>query len=249
VLAVVGGALVALAPPAASGGDAAATIVKVVKGNAPPGATFTVGYSCTGVNGETGNVSFDENGNATGVNNFSQGNSATCTFAENATGQADNVAFTCETASSEVVCDAGGDSFVYTQASASTSPVTITVINAYSNVFDPLVVAPASGAKPGEVVTVSGTGCTKDLFGGSAGAGGAVEVSVGFPTPLVLNTTAAGTTGAWSVQFSVPANATGNYTIGAECGDPLPYVPVTLNVVGTTAAAPVAVIAAPTTTG
>ena len=249
MVAVLGGALVAVAPPAAAGGDVVVTIVKIVKGEAPASTTFTVDYSCTGLNGATGSVSFDETGVPTPPNNFSQGSSSTCTFSESSTGSADNVAFTCDSGSAEVVCAAGGDSFVYTQASATTVTATITVTNAYSNVFDPLVVAPASGAKPGDVVTVSGAGCTKDLFGGSAGTGGSVQVTVSFPTPLVLNTTAAGTTGAWSVQLNVPNDANGEYTVNAECGDPVPYAPATLSISGTSSQAPTAVVATPTTTG
>jgi hypothetical protein len=95
---------------------------------------------------------------------------------------------------------------------------------------------------------VSGTRCTKDLFGGSVGTGGSVEVTVSFTPPVVVSTTAAGTTGDWSVQFTVPADANGSYTISAVCGDPVPYAPLTLAVAGT-APAPTAVVATPTSTG
>lgn len=247
ITALFGAVFAVFAPPAAAGGDVVVTVNKVVMGTPPSGATFTVDYDCTG--GISGSLDYDEAGAPVGSNSFGHGLSMSCTLSESATGAADNVAFTCDSATAEVVCGAGGDSFVYTQASAMTVGVTITVTNAYANVFDPLTIDPASSAAvPGQQVTVSGTHCTKDLFGGSVGTGGTVEVTASFTPPVIVNTTAAGTTGDWSVQFTDPAHANGSYTISASCGDPVPYAPLALSVAGT-AAPPTAVVAAPTTTG
>jgi hypothetical protein len=244
---MVGAVFVVFAPPAAAGGDVVVTVNKVVMGTPPSGATFTVDYDCT--TGVSGSLDFDESGAPVGSNSFGDDITMTCTLSESATGGADNVAFTCDSATAEVVCGPGGDSFVYTPASAMTVGVTITVTNAYANVFDALTIDPAAGAAvPGQQITVSGTRCTKDLFGGSIGTGGTVEVTVSFTPPVIVSTTAAGTSGDWSVQFTVPADANGSYTISAICGDPVPYAPLTLAVAGT-AAAPTAVVAAPTSTG
>ena len=74
-------------------------------------------------------------------------------------------------------------------------------------------VTPSTGATPGQQITVSGSTCTKDLFGGDIATGGSVDVTANFVPPVTVHTTAAGTTGDWSVQLTVPADANGTYTI------------------------------------
>ena len=113
--------------------------------------------------------------------------------------------------------------------------VTFTVTNAYPSALSPLTVSP-SPATPGQRVTVSGSACTQALFGGPAATGGTVQVTVGFPTPVVLSTTAAGTSGAWSVQVTVPTGTNGPYSVNATCSDPVSYAAATLTVAS--AAAP-----------
>jgi hypothetical protein len=122
-------------------------------------------------------------------------------------------------------------------------------------------VTPASGP-PGTVITISGTGCTSDIF--DLGAGSAdVTVTVEFvPTPVTVEITSDVGTGAWSVQVTVPADAQpGAVAVNATCQESLgegsagdvgpaqvtvPY-PASSFTVTTGAAAPVE--AAPTTTG
>ena len=91
-------------------------------------------------------------------------------------------------------------------------------------------------ATPGQPVTVSGTSCTKAVFGGSAGTGGTIQVTIGFSPPLVLPATAAGTTGAWSVHVTVPPGTpAGVYPVTATCNDPVAY-PAAALTIGTPAA-------------
>jgi hypothetical protein len=109
------------------------------------------------------------------------------------------------------------------------------VINTY---FAPLTVSPTP-ATPGGLATVSGSLCTQKVNDGanaSLTTGAPVVVTIGFPTPIVLNTTGAPTTGNWSVQFTVPpGTTTGSYPITAGCADPVPY-PNALLTIGATAA-------------
>jgi hypothetical protein len=115
---------------------------------------------------------------------------------------------------------------------ASGSDGTIRVINTF---LPPLTVTP-SPAADGQVVTISGTLCTKEVFGGSQGTGGPVQVTVGYPSPVTVSTTGAGGTGSWSVQVTVPPGTpAGSYPVNATCSDPVPYPAGTSAVAGVTA--------------
>ncbi len=72
---------------------------------------------------------------------------------------------------------------------------------------------------PGSTFTVSGTGCTSDIFPLGTAPGQVVNVTVGFtPTPVTMTTTAASGTGAWSLDFIVPdGTAPGPYPVTATC--------------------------------
>jgi len=72
----------------------------------------------------------------------------------------------------------------------------------------------------GSTFTVSGTGCTIDIFPlGDPAPGQVVSVTVGFsPTPVTMTTTAADGTGAWTLTFTVPAGTPpGPYPVTATC--------------------------------
>jgi len=247
-LALAAGGLIALAPSTSAGSPATVTLVKEVIGTAPAGTIFTLHFQCTGAFAPSGDRMFDATGTPIppGSNTFSN-DAPTCTVTETATGGADSTVFTCTLTSGAGTCS-GGNSFSH----GGPATATIKATNAYSNALGPLTVNPTS-TTPGQQVTVSGSKCTKALVGGSSDTGGAVQVTVHFPTPIVLNTTAAGGSGAWSVQFTVPDGTSGPYSVTAICGDPVPYPSATLTV-GTTAApaaaAPAtAVLAAPSQTG
>lgn len=237
------GAFVALAPPAAAGGSVVVTVNKVVVGPAPSSG-FTVDYACTG--GPSGSFFFGPTGtpipNTNAGHVFGKSSGGTCTFTEFATAGAASVAFSCST-SSVNVSGCSTNSFTWT-LNAGTDPVTITVTNTFAVTATPASLGPLSvtsnPATPGSTVTVSGTGCTKALFGSGTGKGGNVVVTIGFAPPIVLNAVAADVTGAWSVQFVVPPDANGPYPVNAVCNDPIPYDPATLTV---------ATVATPRTTG
>jgi len=244
VIALAIASLVISITPGSAGQLMTITLTKVVKGTAPSGASFVVHFVCSGGSNFTGDSTFVATG---GTANIPVGFPSTCTFSETGNGGADNVDFSC-TGATNVICN--NDHQV---TNTNSGNPTITVTNAYSNALGAVTVTP-SPATPGQHVTVSGANCTKALFGGSAATGGDVEVTVDFPTPITLNTTAAGTTGAWSAQFTVPAGALGPYTVSAICDDPIPYATSALTVTaaptpGAPAAAVQPVTAVPTTTG
>jgi len=229
-VALVGGVLVAMSGVSVAGGNMHVEVDKVVVGTAPAGTTFTVHYSCTG-GGPSGDLTFDATGAAVppSSNFFNDGSlHSTCTISETGTGGAANVTIQC-VADSNATCAASGNQVTFTSPSDISSDVTFTVTNANTSALSPLTVAP-SPATPGQQVTVSGTGCTKALFGGPATTGGGVQATIGFPTPVTQSTTAAGTTGAWSVQFTVPPGTNGPYPVNATCEDPVAYASATLTV-------------------
>lgn len=79
-------------------------------------------------------------------------------------------------------------------------------------------------ALAGQQVTVSGTECmplaqNEALNGGQPVSSAQVSVTIGFPTPLVLSPTSIDpSTGAWSLQFTVPEGTPfGTYDVSASC--------------------------------
>jgi len=131
----------------------------------------------------------------------------------------------------------------------------------------PLQLSAVAGP-PGSSFTVSGTGCTIDVFPlGDPAPGQVVSVTVAFaPTPVTMTTTAADGTGAWSLTFTVPpGTAPGPYPVTATCSFAAQNggaATITASVVAfqtpsvsypaatyTVTAVPVPVVAAPRTTG
>ena len=225
--AVVGVAVVSsvarLAPIASAGGDQLNfEVTKVVHGTSSSG--FTVHYACTDdpINSE-GDIEFDATGTPTTSNSVLINNDGSCTITEPGNGGADKTGFACDTDGNSE-CTAGN---VITWDGIDPSHVNIVVTNAFSNALDPPTVDPST-ATPGEQVTVSGTDCTNALAGGAPDAA-PVDVTVAFPTPLVLHATPT-STGAWSVPFTVPTGVSGTFAVDAVCGDPVPYPSVTLTV-------------------
>lgn len=218
------GALVAFAAPASAGGNMHVEVNKVVVGTAPPGTTFTVHFDCTAP-GPDGDLTFDATGQPVPAfsNFFNDGTlGTTCTISETGTGGAEATTILCADDGVNASCSSDGKSVTFDSPGGFSNNVTFTVVNAYSNALSHLNVSP-SPAKPGDTVTVSGAGCTKALFGGPHTTGGTVGVSIGFTPQLNLHTTAAGTSGAWSVEFTVPDVASGEYHVDADCDDPVAY--------------------------
>ena len=237
-----------LVSTASAGGNVFGVTVSVV-GPVPSGTTFTVDISCSGVFSASGQFTFDSTGAPTGTPFFSiLGVPTVCSATQSQTGGAATVTSTCTGAINVSCLDDHTASFA-------TFGNGNGIIHFTDGFVPPVSVVPASGA-PGQQFTVSGTGCTKALFGGSAGNGGPVTVTAGFAPPIVMNTTAAGTTGAWSVTFTVPAAAAnGPVSISAVCDDPAPYPAASFTVVGAaTAIVPIpggatAIVATPGLTG
>jgi hypothetical protein len=243
VVALLGAGLVtAVATPAAADGFVW-DVTKTVVGTAPAGTTFSVEWSCTDDSGNT--LVFPAAG---GTMHFhpTVSTNVTCSVLETVSGGAVNVAYHCSSANVNVVCSADGKSAVLT-GSPTTGPVaTFTVTNAYSNFFSPPVANP-NPSSPGQQVTITGTGCTKGVFGGSQAAGGNVTVTIGFTPPNTLGPAPAqGGTGTWSFTVTVPPGTPpGSYPINAVCDDPVPYPAAALAVV----TAPPPLVAAPAFTG
>ena len=128
-----------------------------------------------------------------------------------------------------VTCGVDGKSATF--SGAPDPAATFTVTNTYSNALSPPTQNPQP-ATAGQPVTVSGTGCTKAVFGGSSSTGGTVQVSVGLTPPIQLGSVQAqGSAGSWTVTFTVPAGtAPGSYSLNATCNDPVPYPAASLNV-------------------
>jgi hypothetical protein len=225
-LALAATAVGVLAGPVSSGVSGFFTVRKIFVGTAPAGTTFTVDGVCT-TDGHHQTLTFDANGNTTNNQVAISSNDQTCSATETGLGGAGNVAYNCA-ANAPVTCvSPTGNQLTIGATVPPTSFGMITIINTF---LPPLTVAP-SPALPGQVVTISGTDCTKEVFGGSQGTGGPVSVTVGFPTPVTVPTTAAGTTGSWSVQVTVPAGTpAASYPVTATCSDPVPYPAATLGV-------------------
>ena len=211
-----------------------------VVGPVPAGTTFTVDVTCPGNTPSSASFTFDSTGtptpsNIVNITNFP----TTCTATESQTGGAATVTSAC---SDTGVAACTND---HTASFATSGPGvgTITFTDGY---LPPLTVTPPTGS-PGQSFTVSSTGCTKALFGGSAGTGSTVQVTAAFTPPIVMNVESAPTTGAWSTAFTVPANASGGpIPVSATCADPAPYPSGTSF---TVLAAAAAVIANPAFTG
>ena len=214
VVVLAAGVLVGLAGPASAGIVENLQIDKVVVGPVPAGTTFTIDYSCTG--GATGSFTYNSSGSPTGENTLSAIDQGTCTVSEPNPEGAVNVSFSCSATVISPIITCGGDGKSVVFGEGAEGSATITVRDAY---LPPLTVSPPQGF-PGQPFTVSSTGCTDAVFGGSASVGGPVQVTAGFTPPLMGSTTAAGTTGAWSVPFTVPAGASsGPVPISATCSD------------------------------
>jgi hypothetical protein len=240
VVTLAAGAVVALASPAFAG-EVSLVIDVTVVGPVPAGATFTVHYSCTTPGSPSGDFMYHSDGTPFTENGIGVGGNGTCTVTETMSSNAANVAFTCVPNGTAKTCGAGGDTVTF-GLGTSTGPATLTVFNAY---LPNLTVSPQQGF-PGQQFTVSSTGCTNAVFGGSSGTGGPVQVTAGFTPPIVMNTTAAATTGAWSVPFTIPAGASsGPVAISATCSDPVAYASSSFTVL----AAATPLVAAPAFTG
>jgi hypothetical protein len=234
---------VAGAPPVVAGDRGAVfNVTKTVIGAAPSGTAFHVDWSCNNATGGTlsfgatgGTQSFDDNGPG----------ASSCAINESGTGGAANVAYHCQASDPSVTCGPDGKSATFTGVPDPAG--TFTVTDTYSNAFSPPTPNP-NPATAGQSVTLSGTGCTKAVFGGSPSTGGNVQVTVGFTPPVMLGPfSAQGGTGNWTVNFTVPPGTPpGSYSINAVCNDPVPY-PIATLVIGT--AAPSAVLANPAFTG
>jgi hypothetical protein len=231
----------ALVSPAAAGGDNLAFGVNVV-GPVPAGTTFTVAWSCPSNNAgnQSGTFDFDSTGAPISGSGVTVNNTGSCSATETQQGNAATVTSACSVSGSGASCT---DNHTVQWTNLGLNPNgNVTFTDGY---LPGLTVAPPSGA-PGQQFTVSSTGCTKALFGGSASTGGPVQVTAGFSPPIVMNTTAAGTTGAWSVPFTVPANAGGGAVpISATCNDPAQYAGAAFTVIS--AATPI--VASPAFTG
>jgi hypothetical protein len=233
-IALAGGALMALAAlPAGAGGPSMfVTIHKVVLGTAPAGTTFTIHGTCTG--GDTKNPTFDAHGNLTSPVNsnvIGGATSSTCTVTETATGGANSVVYSCAVTSGGGASCPTNNSFTGTDIIGDAGIITVT--NNFV-ALGPLTLSPTT-ATAGQVVTVSGTGCTAALSGGSANTGKPVQITIGFPTPLTFTVQAAsnppGPAGSWSAPFTIPAGTpAATYSVNAVCLDPVPYPPAALTV-------------------
>ena len=247
VMAMAAGVIVGTAGPAFAGGHVVATFVVVVHGSVPSGTTFTVHGTCSGPGGESSTATFDATGalmSAPLTNVVAGSSGQTCTITETQNGGAAVVSYSCVVVSG-AIC-AAGNQLTNLSASASDDTGTITVINAFAL---PALSVSSGPTAAGSSATISGTGCTKALFGGSATVGGTVQVTVGFPTPVVIQTTA-GADGAWSIALAVPGETpSGSYPVTAACDDPVPYPATSLTVTGAAATAATAIPAAATFTG
>jgi hypothetical protein len=238
-LGLLGTVMVVTATPAASGTSMIVTVTKSVVGTAPGGATFTLHYDCPGASPVTsGDKFFGPTGNFTSgspINapTFGMGtDGVTCTITETTANGESGVISTCAVTAGPATCGTGANSNQVTWDGPSSAQVAMKVVNTF---FPPVTVNPVPAVPKGQA-SVSGTLCTKAVHGGSVAVGAPVQVTIGFPTPLVLNTTAAGTTGDWTVNFTVPAGAKGAYSVTAVCGDPVPYPIASLSVLAATAA-------------
>jgi hypothetical protein len=231
--------LLALAAGPASGGINASFVVdKMLVGTAPAGTTFTATISCSTSSETPSTIVYDNQGNpmvtadnptGTDVVSVFVNTADTCTATETASGGAGNLAYRCTPGTSSC----GASPNMINVIASGSSNGTIDIINTF---LPPLTVSP-SPAADGQMVTISGTLCTKKVFGGSVGTGGPVQVTVGYPSPVSATTTAAGGTGNWSVQVTVPAGTPpGSYAVTATCSDPVPYPVATSAVAGVTAA-------------
>jgi hypothetical protein len=240
-LALAGAALVALATPPVGAGLTFATLVtihKVVQGTPPAGTTFTIHGTCTG--GQTKNSTWDAHGNLTsslGTNVIGGPQNSTCTVSETVNGGANSVTYACAVVTGEGASCPTNSSFTGTDVTLDSG--TITVTNSFVQL--PTMTLSPTSATAGQVVTVSGTGCTAGVSGGNPNTGKPVQITIGFPTPLTFTVQAAsnppGPAGAWSAPFTIPAGTpAGTYPVNALCLDPAAYPTAALTVVA--AAAP-----------
>jgi hypothetical protein len=224
---------VALAPSTSAGiGSVSVTIHKAIVGSPPAGTEFTITRSCTGTVDTV--LTFDEEGapQEDPHVNLTPG-PRHCTIVENTSGGASGFKYACTATGSANSCDADHKGANWTGGTIATQD--LTVVNTF---FVKPTVTPASTV-PGGLVTVTGSLCTLKVDTGndaSLATGAPVTVTIGLPTPIVLTTTGAPTTGNWSVSFTVPAGVSGPFPVTAECGDPIPYPNAAFTVVGAAAA-------------
>jgi hypothetical protein len=243
-VALAGGAVIGLAGPASAGGSELEMDVHVT-GPVPAGTQFTLQWSCPGNQGGDGagpgTFQFDSTGSPETGNTISITDATTCTVTETVTGGAASVTTVCSVSGPDGGVSCNPDQSVTYAASGRFANGIVTVTNAF---LAPLTVSPPSGS-PGQQFTVSGSDCTQAAFGGDD-TGGSVQATAGFTPPLTMSTTAADSTGDWSVTFTVPAGAaSGPVAIGATCSDPAEYAASSFTVLP--AATPL--VASPTFTG
>lgn len=211
-----------------------------VQGSVPAGTTFTVHGTCSGAVSK--DPTFSSSGtltSATGTNVISTNSPATCTATETVTGGALGVAYTC-TATSGVDTTCTDNQTLSNPEVGQPGAGTINVTNTFPAALGPITLSPTT-TTAGQAVTLSGTGCTAALSGGSANTGKPVQITIAFPTPLTFTVQAAsnppGPAGSWSRPFTVPAGTpSGTYPVNALCLDPAAYPTSSLTV--TAAAVP-----------